>query len=478
MDPTAKVARHSEQANPWTGLLIVLSAVFMAILDAFIVLVAAPTIRADLMASTSDIQLVLAAYNLAFGLTLITGGRLGDLYGRRRIFLIGITLFTASSLAAGLAPDPDTLIAVRTLQGFAAGLMMPQVFSIIQVSFDDDGRGKAFGAFAFVSGIAATGAQLVGGALLALNLLDLGWRMIFLINVPIGLLAILAARRFVPESRAPVGERPMLDVIGVFIATAALLALTAPLTLGAEQGWPWWSWVSAALFPVAMWLFIRWQRHREARGLTPLLTLSLTRNGTFMRGNVMALAFHIHSAALFLALPIVLQEGFNHSALISGLLFMPLALSYAVSAAFSGKLVNKHGANLIVVGGVLLLLGYAAFYIAFGFLDAGDNLFWLVPGAVSAGVGLGLVQPTINFLSFQKVQEAEVGSASGLLNTSFELGYALGTIAAGLIFLPVLNASMPSSERFQGAFDYTLVFIAVLVVSVMVLAFRGRIATK
>lgn len=474
MRTTAEGLSRAIDNNPWKGLFIVLSAAFMAILDVFIVVVAAPAIRADLGTSTADIQLVLAAYNLSFGLTLITGGRLGDLYGRRRISLVGVSLFTASSLAASLAPDPAALITVRAVQGLAAGLMMPQVFSIIQVSFDDAGRGKAFGAFAFVSGVAATGAQLAGGALLTLDLLDLGWRVIFLINVPVGLAAIAATRRFVPESRAPAGARPMLDMIGVVLLTFALLVLIAPLTLGAERGWPSWAWVCILLFPVAFWTFVRWQRRREARGLTPLVTLSHARNGPFVRGNLMAVAFYTNNAALFLALPLVVQEGFGHSALTSGLLFAPLALGFSVTAAWAGRLVPKRGAHLILLGGILLLLGYAALFVAFNLLESGGDLSWLIPGALLAGIGMGFVQPSINYLSLQAVKEKEVGSTSGVLNTSFELGYALGTISAGLIFLPAFAVSMPLPAKFQIAFGHTLVLTALLVLFVIAISTSVR----
>ncbi|HWO93655.1 MAG TPA: MFS transporter [Dehalococcoidia bacterium] len=185
------------RANPWVGLWIVLSAAFMGIMDVFITVVAAPAIRSDLGATVADTQLVLAAYNLAFALVLITSGRLGDLFGRRRIFSPGLALFTAGSLAASLSPDPITLILARALLGVAAGLMMPQVFSIIQANFEGEDRGKAFGAFAFVSGLAATTAQVVGGVLITADLFALGCRAIFLVNVPIGVLALAAAQVWV-----------------------------------------------------------------------------------------------------------------------------------------------------------------------------------------------------------------------------------------------------------------------------------------
>lgn len=200
--------------------------------------------------------------------------------------------------------------------------------------------------------------------------------------------------------------------------------------------------------------------------MTPLVTLSLARNGTFVRGNLMALAFYGNNAVLFLALPLVVQEGFGHSALASGLLFMPLALAFSVTASWAGKLVPTRAASLILLGGILLLLGYAALFVAFDLPEASGSLPWLIPGALLAGVGMGFVQPSINYLSLQAVNEAEVGSASGVLNTSFELGYALGTIAAGLIFLPPLATSTPLLESFQVAFGHALAFAALLVVFV------------
>ncbi|KAA0011866.1 MFS transporter [Billgrantia pellis] len=472
MKLTATVTGRLTVHNPWVGLWVILSAAFMAILDVFIVIVAAPTIRGDLGASTADIQLILAAYNLAFGLTLITGGRLGDLYGRRRIFLKGILLFTLSSLAASLSPNTETLIGMRIVQGLAAGLMMPQVFSIIQVCFDDKGRGKAFGAFAFVSGVAATGAQLAGGVLLALDLFGLGWRTIFLINVPVGVIAWIAARHFVPESKAPAGARPALDLVGVVLLTLTLITVMTPLTLGVEQGWPWWASLGLILSPAMLWAFIRWQHLREARGLTPLVVISLTRNVSFIHGNFMALAFYASNAALFLAIPHVIQDGFGHSPLASGLVFMPLALAFSVTAAWVGKFVSQHAGKLVLGGNSVLILAYCILFLAVYMGEIGSIVWWLSPGALLAGIGMGLVQPSINYLSLRTVSQEEVGSASGLLNTSFEIGYALGTVAAGIVFLSAFTDETLLNERFQAAFGYNLVFTSILALALIAVVLR------
>ncbi|MGQ4878638.1 MFS transporter [Billgrantia sp. LNSP4103-1] len=472
MERTSMTIEQPTVQNPWMGLWVILSAAFMAILDVFIVVVAAPTIRGELGASTADIQLILAAYNLTFGLTLITGGRLGDLYGRRRVFMGGVLLFTMASLVASLAPNADTLISMRIAQGLGAGLMMPQVFSIIQVCFDDMGRGKAFGAFAFVSGVAATGAQLAGGALIALDPLDLGWRTIFLINVPVGVIALAVARRFVPESKAPAGARPGLDLIGVALLTFTLMLVVAPLTFGAEQGWPWWASLGIMLSPIMMWVFIRWQGLREASGLTPLVTLSLIRNGSFVRGNIMALAFYASNAALFLALPLTIQDGFGHSALTSGLIFMPLALAFSVTALRVGKFVSQRTERLILIGNSMLILAYGFLFIVVAMGGVESNIWWLIPGSILSGIGMGLVQPSINYLSLRNVSQGEVGSASGLLNTSFELGYALGTVAVGIVFLQAFSDEALLNQGFQAAFGYTLVITTLLALTLIVMVFR------
>ncbi|HZH09928.1 MAG TPA: MFS transporter [Microvirga sp.] len=226
----------SAQGRAWIGLSALLAAVFMSILDVFITVSAAPTIRVDLGVGATGIQMILAAYNLSFGLLLVTGGRMGDIWGRKRIFLAGLSLFVVASLVASLAATTSLLITARLVQGAAAGLLMPQIFSVIQAIFEDGERGKAFGAFAVVSGIAATTAQLLGGLLLEINLFGLGWRIIFLINVPIGLAALVVAHALVPESRAPGSNHLTLDGVGVSLFALGLVSVTLPLTLGPRRG--------------------------------------------------------------------------------------------------------------------------------------------------------------------------------------------------------------------------------------------------
>lgn len=474
MTQAQEIARRriADTHNPWIGLAIVLSAIFMTVMDGFITIVAAPSIRADLQASVSDTQLILAVYNLAFGAVLVAGGRIGDLYGRRRVFFLGLALFTLTSLGASLAISANMLIAMRLAQGMAAGLMMPQVFSIIQVEFQGEERGKALGAFALVAGLGATVAQIAGGALLALDLFDLGWRTIFLINIPIGGIALVATLAFVRESKAPRSERQALDLVGIGLLMLAIISLTAPLTIGAEWNWPTWSMALLAIFPVLCASFVVWQRSRARRGLSPLVEPSLLRNRTFAIGNVLALLFYTNNAAFFLAFAVLVQDGLQKTALTSGLLFAPLALTFSVTAMWVGRFVAQHGIRLIVVGSFLLLSGYALTGAAVRFGDLGETILFLVPGATLVGIGMGFIPTTINFVSLQRVEPHEVGSASGVLNTSFELGYGLGTVFVGLIFLEAFRLSSSSTTQmspalFQDAFLYALGFTTVLIITIL-----------
>lgn len=455
--------------NPWLGLAVLLSAVFMTILDVFIVVVAAPAIRADVGASMAQIQWVVAAYNLAFGALLITGGRLGDLYGRRRVFCVGLTLFVAASLAASMAGTAEALIALRALLGAAAGLLVPQIFSIIQVGFDDAARGKAFGAYASVAGFAATIAQVLGGLLIAGDLFGLGWRLIFLINVPVGALA-LAAAALIPESRAPHAARHSLDLVGVGLLLLAVLALMLPPSISLERGWGAESLLLLAGFPALGWLFVRWQRRQVARARSPLIEPSLFRNGTFVAGNLLALIFYANNAALFLALPMFLQDGLNHTALTSGLLFAPLALSFSVTSAWVGRLVPRYGHRLVVIGSVLLLASYGLLALAAWLTDVAANAWTLAPGLLLAGIGMGFVPTTINYLGLRHVQAREVGSASGVLNTSFELGYGIGTLLVGAVFFSVQRAVAGWGTSSVSAFTASLVLTAVLILLVLAFA--------
>nr|WP_134495487.1 MFS transporter [Microvirga pakistanensis] len=290
----------------------------------------------------------------------------------------------------------------------------------------------ALAAFAIISGIAATVAQIIGGLLITADLFGLGWRSIFLVNVPVGLVALAAAQIWVSESRAPEADRHSLDMIGVLLLLLPLGSLTAPLTLGSEQGWPSWSLVSLALVPLLGGLLAGWLRRRQSMGRAPLVELSLLTKRRFVAGNLMAMLFYASNAALFVALPVFVQSGLGHSPLTSGLLFAPLALVFSATSAWAGDLTARHGYGLVAVGGLLLLAAYGCLALAASAGNLQISGWPLLPGLILAGTGMGFVQPTISYTALEPVAPAEVGSASGVLNTSFELGYGLGSVVAGM----------------------------------------------
>lgn len=266
----------------WLGLVVVLLAAFMDFIDVTIVVIAAPVIQADLGASYAGVQWLLAGYTLPFGLLLVTGGRLGDLAGRKRVFLAGVLGFTLASAWCSLAGSIGMLIAARVAQGMAAGLMVPQVLATIQVSFPPAERPRAYGLYGAVAGLAFSAAPILGGLLLTQDLWGLSWRSVFLINLPVGVLAVAAGAVLLGESRAE--RRPRLDLGGVAIVTTGLLLVLYPLIQGNDLGWPAWTWLmTAAALPVLA-AFVWYERHQERRGLLPLVPVSLLRRRSFGAG--------------------------------------------------------------------------------------------------------------------------------------------------------------------------------------------------
>ncbi|WP_157929352.1 MFS transporter [Paenibacillus ihbetae] len=335
-----------------------LLAVFLSILNGFSSIVAIPAIQQNLHATDAQTHLILAVYNFVFGILLILGGRLGDKYGRRKIFLYGIGLFTLSSLGAGLAPNADILIVMRGIQGVSASLMVPQVLSIIQVNFHGRTRGIALGAYAAVGGFASTISQLLGGWLITGNILDLGWRMIYLINLPIGIAAFVLANFAVDESASTEAKGKRMDTVGTILVTLALLTFSIPLTFGNDLGWPVWSLASLLLTPVLIWYFVRYEQKIKTHPLTsPLIKLSLFKQKSFSLGNLLVLLFYSGNAALFLALPLLLQNGLGVTALESGIIFTPLALGFAFMSLTGGRLAEKYGRKTLTAG--VLLLGFS-----------------------------------------------------------------------------------------------------------------------
>jgi EmrB/QacA subfamily drug resistance transporter len=433
----------------------------MVVLDFFIVNVAMPSMQASLHASDSAIEWVVAGYGLTSAVFLITGGRLGDRIGRRRAFSLGLALFTASSAACGVASGPLMLVAARLVQGVAGALMMPNVMAIIGVGYTGPDRVRALSVYGMVMGLAAVGGQLLGGILVQANVAGLGWRSCFLINVPIGLLALALAPSLVPESKAPASRR--LDVTGTVLITAGLTAIVLPLLDGRQHGWPLWTWLSLAAAPVILIAFALQQRALLRRGGAPLFDLSLFRQRTFSAGLLAQLVFWCGQASFFLVLALYLQQGRGLSPLHAGLVFTILAGAYLVASLRAPALAMRHGRTVLAAGALVLAAGHALLIGAVSDVGVSGSLALLAPGLVlvGAGMGLGITPLTTIILSGMKPEQA--GSASGALTTMQNVGNALGVALIGVIFFGAVHSG------FATAFELSLVALAAILAGVAVL---------
>ena len=422
----------------WLTLIILLLAAFMNLLDVSIVNIAIPSIQRDLNASYSDVQWALAGYTLAYALVLITGGRLGDIFGRKRLFLIGVTGFTIMSALCGAAQSPGTLIAFRVVQGAMGGIMVPQVLAVIQVIFPPRERIKALAGFGVTAGLGTVSGPLLGGLLIQHNLFGLGWRPIFLINVPVGIIAVVASAVLVRESRAP--RPPKLDPVGVGLISAALLLLLYPLVEGRQLGWPAWTFVSMAAAVPVFAAFIGYERVKERRDGSPLVPMGLFRERGFSAGMAVAVVFFLGIASFGLVLTLFLQLGLGFTPLHAGLTFLPFSLGVLVSAGAAARLAPRFGRGvtmagaLIIAGGMAGLIGIAHHY------GAAVTTWELVPGLAAAGLGLGAVIAPLADIVLDRVPKQDAGSASGVFNTGLQLGNSIGIALIGVIFFGLLGS--------------------------------------
>ncbi|WP_327352358.1 MFS transporter [Streptomyces sp. NBC_01304] len=440
-------------AFAWGTLLVLLAGVFITTLDVFIVNVAIPSAQADLGASTAAIQWVVAGFGLAVGAGLITGGRLGDIYGRRRVYGIGIALFTLASAACALAGSAEFLIAARFLQGGAMALLMPQVLGIITVAFSGAAQVKAFGAYGLAMGFAGVFGQLIGGALVQADLFGLGWRAIFWINVPVGALTLALLPRLVPESRGEGGRR--LDTLGMVLVTAGLVAVVLPLIQGPGQDWPLWTWLSLAAAPLLLGVFLVQQRRLAGRGGAPLVDPAMFRERAFTVGLGIALVYALAMGSFFLVLALYLQQGHGMSALDSGLLFIALGAGYFLASSASAKVAQRLGRQVIAVGAVAQAAGYGLLALTADGIGATGPVGLLIPGMVLSGVGMGLALVPMSGIVLAGVGARYAGSAGGVLATAQQVGGALGVAVVGIVFYGVLG-DRPLAADFGPAFTWGL----------------------
>jgi EmrB/QacA subfamily drug resistance transporter len=459
--PPARSLLDAARANRWVPLPIVLAGTFMVVLDFFIVNVALPSIQSNLHASGGSIEFVTAGYALTSAVFLITGGRLGDRLGRRRMFIAGMGLFTLASAACGAAPNAGVLVAARLLQGVAGSLLMPNVLSIIGVVYDGADRVKALSVYGMSMGLAAVSGQLIGGVLVQANVAGLGWRSCFLINVPIGALALVLAPKLVPESRA--AKPPRVDILGTALVTAGLTAIVLPLVEGRQHGWPLWTWCSLALAPVILSAFAVHQRRLARRGGAPLLDLTLFSDRAFSAGLLAQLVFWCGQASFFLVLALYLQQGRGMSPLSAGLVFTILAVSYLAASIGAPALAVRHGRRVLTGGALLLAVGHAVLLATVAEVGVGGSVAALAPGLLLIGAGMGLGIAPLATIIMSAMRPERAGAASGALATMQNVGSALGVAVIGVIFYGSLHAG------FAEAFKLSLVALAAILLSVAAL---------
>ena len=449
----------------WLALLILLTGAFLPPLDFTVVNLALPTIRENLGATSSAVQFVISAYAATYAVFLITGGRLGDLFGRRLLFMIGVAGFTLASVLCGTAGSPNALIAGRILQGLMATAMAPQVLASIRVLFPASEQGRALALYGATFGLANICGQIVGGVLVSAQPFGLAWQAIFLINVPIGLVAFLGSLLFLRDSRAP--QMPKLDVGGVALLSLTLGLLVYPLVEGRETGWPLWIIIMLAGCPVALFAFIRFEQWLEARGGSPLVELALFRNGEFVAGIVMAMAFYMQSS-FFLTFSVWLQNGMGMTPFDAGTASLPYVGGGFVASLLSSLLMQRLGARALTLGFLLQVIGFGIVMLAVNHAPAGSLLHI---GLVGAGLGWGVVVPSVIKAVIGSVDQRHAGLASGIVISGLQIGAALGVAIIGGVFYTALGTNRDLSA-------HTYAFTLALGCNTALLALAGILSLR
>jgi MFS family permease len=431
--PSTRSRPAPDPALSGTGLFTVLLAAALPLVDFFIVNVALPTIGRDLHAGESLLELVVSGYGLSYAVLLVLGGRLGDLFGRRRLFLAGMAAFGVTSLACGLAPGAWSLVAARVAQGAASAAMLPQVLATIQAATAGPRRAKAMGLYGATAGLSMVAGQILGGVLVGADLWGTGWRLVFLVNVPVVLLGLALAARTVPETRSQAPEP--VDVPGTLLLAVALLTLLAPLTEGRAAGWPLWTWLSLAAFPPAAAAFYLTERRADREGRTPLVPPSLFATESFRRGLVMIVPFSVGFSGFMFVMAIALQQGAGLGPVPAGLALAPLAVAFFFTSLAGPRLVARYGTRVIGAGAVLQAAGLALIGLAAWGYWPDLGVVTLLPGGVVAGVGQALQLPVIYRVVLSEVPAGRAGVGSGVMSTTQQASLALGAAALGTLFL-------------------------------------------
>ena len=428
-----------QKAHPrrWLMLPVVLMAMFMASFDIWAVNVAAPSLQRDLHVSDAALQLIVGGYAFMYASGMVTGGRLGDLFGYRRMFMVGVVSFATASLLCGLAQSPAELVAARLVQGLTGAVMVPQVLALITATFPAQERSRALAWFGVTMGLGFVSGQILGGGLIQADIDGLGWRAIFLVNVPVGVAALIASALVVPPAWAQ--RRPRLDPLGALGVSASLALALVPLTLGRDEGWPAWTWASLAAALPVLALTVAWERRLARRGGEPLLDLPLFRDRAFSAGLVVNFGLVFFFGSFMFVLTLLLQAGLGQSPLQAGVEALPLAASFTTMSILSPRIQARLGARAVTAGAVITTIGAIALACT-GARYHGQLTGWdIAPASTLIGLGQGISMPLLIGAVLAHVQPDRAGAAAGILTTTQQFGAASGIAVVGAIFYSALG---------------------------------------
>ena len=452
----------------WLALSVILSATLLGVLDFLIVNLALTSIQRTIGATEAQVQLTVAFYGLSFAVFLITGGRLGDIYGRKRVFQIGMAGFTLSSALCGFAGSPEQLIFFRIIQGAFAALMSPQVLATIQVLFEGDERDKATGYVGATVGVGSLLGNVVGGWLVGANLFGLEWRPIFFVNVPIGIAAIIATQLLLQESKSKIARK--LDIPGALIAGAALFLLIFPIAEGRETNWPWWAFAMIAVAGAIAYYFVGFEKRLAKRGGSPLIGMELFESSGYVRGLGAILLLFCGLSSFSFVIARFLQDGLKVSPQNTGIIFGALSLSFFIASLGAVKLVRKIGPKTLLIGLGILQVGQVILIALCVFYQGGLNPYWLMPVLFFYGIGQGLAVPQVIRQTLNNVGTTNAGAASGLLSTVQQVAFALGVSVVGGVFYAFADAGATGDSFARGTaaafvLNFCFVFAARMLVA-------------
>ena len=470
MAETPRTPDQEAERTRWRAFMVCVAVAALTILDLSKVNVGLPSIETSLDAQSTQLQLIVAGYALAFGLTLVPAGRLGDIHSRRAMFVIGLCSFTAASVLCALAPNITILLIARTLQGVAAGIQMPQVLGLVQQLFQGKERGRAFGLFGATIGISTALGPTFGGLLIALGGPTDGWRLLFWVNVPLGIAALLFALRLLPKRQGGRPENSQLDLIGILLLGIATLALMLPfvLTTGSPSDDP-RRWLALIVFVAAGVGFVQWERRYLRVGKSPVVRLSLFRTSSYRNGLLVATAYFGALPALFLLSTLYLQQGLRLEPVFAGMVSIPFALGSAITAYIGGRIVDRYGRLLVVAGLISVIVGFALVLAAAVLLPPDLSPWYMAAAMAVAGAGGGFVVSPNQTLTLAEVPVAVGGVAGSMGQVGQRVGTAIGVAATSSVFFSTLyreeGQASPITLYHDGFRNGALISIAIIAVA-------------